>query len=145
MDIQSLVQAQRSHFQTGAALGLTARRTALKRLGAAIRAHERDISAALMADLNKSSTEGYMCEVGLTLSDGYTCLPAELELLGECEALVTLREGKYHQIKRMCAARGKPVVFLKRLTFGTLTLDETLAPGEWRELKKEEVEGLRGK
>lgn len=69
MDIQSLVQAQRSHFQTGAALGLTARRTALKRLGAAIRAHERDISAALMADLNKSSTEGYMCEVGLTLSE----------------------------------------------------------------------------
>ena len=69
MDIQSLVQAQRSHFQTGATLGLTARRTALKRLGAAIRAHERDISAALMADLNKSSTEGYMCEVGLTLSE----------------------------------------------------------------------------
>ena len=69
MDIQSLVQVQRSHFQTGATLGLTARRTALKRLGAAIRAHERDISAALMADLNKSSTEGYMCEVGLTLSE----------------------------------------------------------------------------
>ena len=51
MDIQSLVQAQRSHFQTGAALGLTARRTALKRLGEAIRAHEGDISAALLADL----------------------------------------------------------------------------------------------
>ena len=69
MDIQSLVQVQRSHFQTGATLGLTARRTALKRLGAAIRAHEGDISAALLADLNKSSTEGYMCEVGLTLSE----------------------------------------------------------------------------
>ena len=69
MDIQSLVQAQRSHFQTGATLGLTARRTALKRLGAAIRAHEGDISAALLADLNKSPTEGYMCEVGLTLSE----------------------------------------------------------------------------
>ncbi|USF26204.1 4,4'-diaponeurosporen-aldehyde dehydrogenase [Firmicutes bacterium ASF500] len=69
MDIQSLVQAQRSHFQTGATLGLTARRTALMRLGAAIRAHEGDISAALLADLNKSPTEGYMCEVGLTLSE----------------------------------------------------------------------------
>ena len=69
MDIQSLVQVQRSHFQTGATLGLTARRTALKRLGAAIRAHEGDISAALLADLNKSPTEGYMCEVGLTLSE----------------------------------------------------------------------------
>ena len=69
MDIQSLVQVQRSHFQTGATLGLTARRTALKRLGEAIRAHEGDISAALLADLNKSPTEGYMCEVGLTLSE----------------------------------------------------------------------------
>lgn len=81
---------------------------------------------------------------GLTLADGYTCLPAGLELLSQNEALVTLHEGKYHQIKRMCAARGKPVVFLKRLTFGPLTLDESLEPGEWRELSREEVEELRG-
>lgn len=81
---------------------------------------------------------------GLTLADGYRCLPAELELLGGNEALVTLREGKYHQIKRMCAALGKPVVFLKRLTFGPLTLDEKLAPGEWRELTEGEIKGLRG-
>lgn len=80
---------------------------------------------------------------GVTLADGYTCLPAGLELLGESEALVTLREGKYHQIKRMCASRGKPVIFLKRLTFGTLTLDESLAEGEWRELTAEELESLR--
>ena len=80
---------------------------------------------------------------GLTLADGYTCLPAGLELLGPNEALVTLREGKYHQIKRMCAARGKPVIFLKRLTFGPLKLDEKLKPGEWRELTAEEVEELR--
>ena len=81
---------------------------------------------------------------GLTLADGYTCLPAGLELLGPGEALVTLHEGKYHQIKRMCAARGKPVVFLKRLTFGPLTLDESLEPGEWRELTEEEVAELKG-
>ena len=80
---------------------------------------------------------------GLTLADGYTCLPADLELLGPSEALATLHEGKYHQIKRMCAARGKPVVFLKRLTFGPLKLDESLEPGEWRELTAEEVEDLR--
>lgn len=79
---------------------------------------------------------------GLTLADGYTCLPADLELLGESEALVTLHEGKYHQIKRMCAARGKPVVFLKRLTFGPLRLDENLEPGQWRELTAAEREGL---
>ena len=104
---------------------------------------EKTYLVRVEGSLERSDVDAF--RVGLTLSDGYTCLPAELELLGECEALVTLREGKYHQIKRMCAARGKPVVFLKRLTFGTLTLDETLAPGEWRELKKEEVEGLRGK
>ena len=80
---------------------------------------------------------------GITLADGYECLPAGLERLGEREALVTLQEGKYHQIKRMCAARGKPVTFLKRLTFGPLTLDEALSPGEWRPLTEGEVAALR--
>ncbi len=103
---------------------------------------EKTYLVRVEGSLERSDVDAF--RVGLTLSDGYTCLPAELELLGECEALVTLREGKYHQIKRMCAARGKPVVFLKRLTFGTLTLDETLAPGEWRELTEEEKKGLQG-
>lgn len=80
---------------------------------------------------------------GITLADGYRCLPAGLERLGPGEARVTLHEGKYHQIKRMCAARGKPVVFLKRLSFGPLALDEALAPGQWRELTGEELERLR--
>lgn len=79
---------------------------------------------------------------GVTLADGYECLPAELERLGPSEALVTLREGKYHQIKRMCAARGKRVVYLKRLAFGPLTLDEDLAPGQWRPLRSEELTAL---
>ena len=80
---------------------------------------------------------------GIVLADGYECLPAVLELLGPGEARVTLHEGKYHQIKRMCAARGKPVTFLKRLTFGPLTLDETLLPGQWRSLAEEELHALR--
>lgn len=76
---------------------------------------------------------------GMTLEDGYTCLSAGLELLEQSnEAIVTLREGKYHQIKRMLAARGKPVVYLKRLTMGPLTLDEGLEPGQWRELTQQE-------
>lgn len=81
---------------------------------------------------------------GITLADGYECLPAGLERLGPNEAVVTLREGKYHQIKRMCAARGKPVVFLKRLTFGPLSLDEALAPGQWRPLTQGEIAALEG-
>lgn len=80
---------------------------------------------------------------GMVLQSGLHCLPAGLERLGPGEALVTLREGKYHQIKRMLAARGKPVIFLKRLTFGPLTLDEGLAPGQWRELSPEELALLR--
>lgn len=80
--------------------------------------------------------------LGLTLADGYRCLPAGLRLLGGGRGEVILREGKYHQIKRMCAALGKPVVFLKRLTFGPLTLDEKLAPGEWRELTEGEKKEL---
>ncbi len=80
---------------------------------------------------------------GVTLADGYVCLSAGLELLERAdEALVTLREGKYHQIKRMLAARGKPVVYLKRLTMGPLVLDEALAPGQWRELTGPEKDAL---
>ncbi len=80
---------------------------------------------------------------GMTLGDGTVCLSAGLELLERPdEALVTLREGKYHQVKRMLAARGKPVRYLKRLTMGPLTLDETLEPGQWRELTRQERKAL---
>ncbi len=80
---------------------------------------------------------------GMTLQSGLHCLPAGLERLGPGEAIVTLQEGKYHQIKRMLSARGKPVTYLKRLTFGPLVLDEALAPGQWRALTEEELTVLR--
>lgn len=79
---------------------------------------------------------------GLTLADGYTCLPADLELTGPSQGLVTLREGKYHQVKRMLASRGKPVVYLKRLGMGKLKLDPTLPAGAWRPLTPEELADL---
>lgn len=82
---------------------------------------------------------------GMTLGDGFTCLPAGLEPLGDGSAcLVTLREGKYHQVKRMLAARGKPVLYLKRLSMGPLKLDESLAKGQWRPLTDREVRALKG-
>ena len=56
---------------------------------------------------------------------------------------VTLTEGKYHQVKRMFAARGKKVLELKRVTFGKLVLDETLPEGRWRELSKKELDSLK--
>ena len=84
---------------------------------------------------------------GMTLGDGLVCQPAGLEVLSAgpagSEALVTLREGKFHQVKRMLAARGAPVCYLKRVKMGNLTLDPTLAPGEYRYLTETELEELR--
>ena len=76
---------------------------------------------------------------GLTLADGTRCLPAGLKPLADGRScLVTLREGKYHQVKRMLAARGKPVRALHRLSMGPLTLDGELKPGKWRFLTLQE-------
>lgn len=83
---------------------------------------------------------------GITLGDGLECLPAKLEILKsdtQSEALITIHEGKFHQIKRMLASRGKPVVYLKRLSMGSLTLDEGLSKGEYRLLTAEEIKSLR--
>lgn len=76
---------------------------------------------------------------GLTLGDGTRCLPATLELLGGSECLVTVMEGKYHQVKRMLASRGTPVVELKRLAIGELELDKTLEAGAVRELSQNDL------
>lgn len=81
---------------------------------------------------------------GMTLGDGLHCLPADLEPLGDgSECHVTLREGKYHQVKRMLAARGKPVTFLQRISMGPLSLDSGLKAGEWRPLTAAELEKIK--
>ena len=83
---------------------------------------------------------------GVTLADGQRCMPAGLELLGDgSQVLVTLHEGKFHQIKRMIASRGGAVRYLKRLSMGPLELDRGLAPGEFRFLTGEEVAKIGGK
>ena len=80
---------------------------------------------------------------GLLLGDDLQCLPAGLEPLGGSECLVTLREGKFHQVKRMLASRGKPVQYLKRLSMGPLRLEPELAAGQCRLLTAEELFALR--
>ncbi|MBQ0037850.1 MAG: rRNA pseudouridine synthase [Clostridiales bacterium] len=80
---------------------------------------------------------------GIQLSD-FTCLPAGLELLSDSECLVTVHEGKFHQVKRMLAARGKNVTYLKRLRMGSLELDKMLEKGQFRPLSAEELRGLKG-
>ena len=79
---------------------------------------------------------------GMTLGDGLECLPAGLEVLPDRVCVVTLREGKFHQVKRMLAARGAPVLYLKRLSMGPLTLDDSLAAGAYRLLRAEEISAL---
>lgn len=82
---------------------------------------------------------------GLHLSD-FDALPARLTILSSCEgeavAEVTVQEGKFHQVKRMFAAVGREVTALHRLTFGPLALDNTLEPGQWRELTEDEIGSL---
>ena len=79
---------------------------------------------------------------GMTLGGGLECLPAGLEVLPDRVCIVTLREGKFHQVKRMLAARGAPVLYLKRLSMGPLTLDDSLAAGAYRLLRAEEMLAL---
>ncbi|WP_294188575.1 pseudouridine synthase [uncultured Clostridium sp.] len=85
---------------------------------------------------------------GITLDDGYVCKEAKLEILEATEdgseVMITIQEGKYHQVKRMFEAVGKTVVYLKRVEFGTLKLDEDLEEGEYRELTEEEINILKG-
>lgn len=83
------------------------------------------------------------CREGIQLADGYTCLPAELEIgPGGTAGHLTICEGKYHQVKRMMAARGKPVTYLKRVRFGPIELEEGLEKGCWRALTEAEKEAL---
>ena len=85
-------------------------------------------------------------EKGIVLSDGTECMPARLGILSvaqdESIVQIHLKEGKFHQVKRMVKACGKTVVDLQRLTMGPLKLDESLTLGESRPLTEEELQSL---
>ena len=78
---------------------------------------------------------------GITLGDGTVLAPATLEISenDKTEAVVAISEGKYHQVKRMIASRGKKVVYLKRISIGNLTLDPDLPEGSFRPLSVEDI------
>lgn len=91
---------------------------------------------------------------GMKVDEELTAMPAVLRKLDDAElagflptggfgAAVTLQEGKFHQVKRMFAATGNEVLYLKRMAMGGVRLDETLAPGEYRSLTEEELNTLR--
>lgn len=76
---------------------------------------------------------------GIELGDGTKCLPARLEILGEGQCRVTVYEGKYHLVRRMLAACGKPVVRLHRESIGAVSLCKSLNPGDFRPLSEQEI------
>ena len=83
-------------------------------------------------------------ESGITLGDGTECLPAKVSSFVTADGLpaaeIKIREGKYHQVKRMFHALGNNVEQLRRIQIGSLKLDFSLAEGESRELTEEELE-----
>ena len=94
----------------------------------------------------RAVTEHPLCEAdvrrfqeGIVLADGTRCLPAALRILGETECLVTVHEGRYHQVRRMLASVGKPVLSLQRIAVGPLRIETAPPEGEWRELTDEEL------
>ena len=107
----------------------------------------RHVDKTYLAEVDGPLTEAEVraFAAGLTLSD-FTAVPAQLEILSSGEsslARVTVHEGKFHQVKRMFSAVGREVTQLHRERFGSLRLDEALAPGAWRELTEEELRALR--
>lgn len=101
---------------------------------------EKRYFARVDGELSAADAEAFAR--GMTLGDGLECLPAGLELLPGHACIVTLREGKFHQVKRMLAARGAPVLYLKRLSMGPLVLEDSLAAGAYRLLRAEEILAL---
>lgn len=98
----------------------------------------------LDAPLTAEMRQGFAA--GVTLADGTALAPAEVEALSAdgCTVRVTLRQGVYHQIKRMFGVYGAGVNALHRDAIGGLWLDAALAPGQWRELSAEEVAKISG-
>ncbi len=84
---------------------------------------------------------------GIQVGQDYKALPAKLEIIsvngGVSEVNITLREGKFHQVKRMCHEIGCEVTYLKRISMGSLVLDERLEPGECRKLTETEIALLK--
>lgn len=94
--------------------------------------------AAVDGELDEEDVQAFAR--GLGLADGLECMPAQLEILRPSVGVVTVYEGKYHQVKRMFASRDKHVTALHRLSIGALELDGALTPGSFRELSVAEAQ-----
>lgn len=101
---------------------------------------DKSYSVRMAHDL--TTEEVTKLETGVDIGEDKPTMPAKVKRLSDREIILTIHEGKFHQVKRMLKAVDNEVVALKRLTFGPLSLDETLAPGEYRKLTEAEVKAL---
>ena len=99
---------------------------------------EKVYHAEISAEINERHIISFAN--GITLDDGYRCLPAKLTVLDGNIAEIIISEGKFHQIKRMFEAIGLSVLSLKRVAFADILLDENLAAGEYRRLNENEMQ-----
>lgn len=112
-------------------------------------APKNHVDKVYYAEINKPIDAGDVAafKKGVIIDDGYKCMPAVLEVINAnengSEVMVTIQEGKFHQVKRMFESVDKKVVFLRRISFGPLKLDENLCEGQCRELSEEELELLK--
>lgn len=102
---------------------------------------KRHVDKTYLVSLESSLDEtAVSClEGGVDIGEKRLTLPAKVEVVDSKTIFLTIHEGKFHQVKRMLRAVGNRVTSLKRTAFGRLLLDETLKPGEYRELTKQEV------
>ncbi|WP_026287365.1 pseudouridine synthase [Gracilibacillus lacisalsi] len=108
---------------------------------------KKHVDKTYIARLAKTITEKDIKQFaeGVMLEDGYVTKPARLKAVEDKMVEITIKEGKFHQIKRMFEAVDNSVLYLKRLSMGSLQLDEKLKIGEYRELTTEEVDQLSSK
>ena len=93
-----------------------------------------------------SSLDTKMFEDGVVLEDGYKTMSAKLEILEEDDVslcYLTIKEGKFHQVKRMFLSVGKKVLYLKRVKIGCLSLDENLKLGEVKKLYADDIKLIK--
>lgn len=105
---------------------------------------KKHVDKTYLAALDRVPDSGELLRLreGITLGDGAVCQPAEAEVTDGCRVRITIREGKYHQVKRMFAALGYHVEALERVRIGALTLDPDLMPGAFRELSEDEARAV---
>lgn len=111
-------------------------------------APKKHVDKTYFVKLDKPVTEEMrtLLENGVDIGEKLLTLPAVVEIseTNPSQAKITIREGKFHQIKRMFQKAGANVLYLKRLTMGSLTLDPALMPGNFRALTKDEIQQLKG-